>query len=130
MKLSGGTFDYADKKERLSEVSRELENPAVWEDQQNAQALGRERAKLDAVVSDLDKLATGISETAGLLEMALAENDTETLVEIDKDLTTLTKSVEGMEFRRMFSGEMDQSNAFISIQAGSGGTEAQDWADM
>ena len=75
-------------------------------------------------------MATGVSEAADLFELALAEEDTDTLLEIDKDLTALTATVEDMEFRRMFSGELDQANAFISIQAGSGGTEAQDWAEM
>ena len=114
----------------MSEVVRDLEDPAVWEDQQRAQSLGRERSRLNSAVSELDALATGLAEAGDLFELAMAEEDAETLIEIENDLGRLNATVENLEFRRMFSGELDQANAFISIQAGSGGTEAQDWAEM
>jgi len=82
------------------------------------------------VVEVLDKLETGLSDSEELLEMAVEENDEGTLEEVVSDLDTQEASLEQLEFQRMFSGEMDANNAFLDIQAGSGGTEAQDWAEM
>ncbi len=81
-------------------------------------------------MENLDRLAGGVAENAELLEMAAEEEDTATATAIDKEARLLESEVERMEFRRMFSGEMDAANAFVDIQAGSGGTEAQDWAEM
>lgn len=126
----GGIFDYAAKKERLEEVDRELENPEVWSDPENAQALGKERSALEAVVSGLDELTTGIDETGELLELAIEESDAGTLADLGDEIDRIEAGVARLEFRRMFSHEMDPGNAFLDIQAGSGGTEAQDWAEM
>ena len=130
MKRSGGIFDYDQRCEDLEEVSRELEDPDIWNDPEKAQALGQKRAQLEAVVLTIKKLDTGISDAQDLLEMADAEDDAETVAAVDKDLNVFQEEVETLEFRRMFSGEMDPNNAFLDIQAGSGGTEAQDWAEM
>ena len=111
-------------------MSRELEDPKVWEDSERAQNLGRERAQLEDVVRGLDQLSDGLSDAAGLLEMATEEGDEVTLAEIVSDVEGLGAHVERLEFRRMFAGEMDPSNAFLDIAAGAGGTEAQDWAEM
>ena len=126
----GGIFDYEVKKERLEEVLGELEDPAVWNEPDRAQALGRERSSLEDVVLGLDQLTSGLADSADLLEMAVEEGDEETVDSIADDVESYTKQVETLEFRRMFSGEMDANNAFLDIQAGSGGTEAQDWAEM
>jgi len=126
----GGIFDYEVKKERLEEVLGELEDPAVWNEPDRAQALGRERSSLEDVVLGLDQLTSGLADGADLLEMAVEEGDEETVDSIADDVESYTKQVETLEFRRMFSGEMDANNAFLDIQAGSGGTEAQDWAEM
>ena len=126
----GGIFDYEFKKERLEEVLGELEDPAVWNEPDRAQALGRERSSLEDVVLGLDQLTSGLADGADLLEMAVEEGDAETVDSITDDVESYTKQVETLEFRRMFSGEMDANNAFLDIQAGSGGTEAQDWAEM
>ncbi len=127
---SGGIFDYANRKDRLAEVELELAEPDVWNDPDRAQALGKERAALEAVVNTIDDLEQGIADNADLLEMAREENDEDTLQSIVADLDRLQARLAALEFRRMFSGEMDASNAFLDIQAGSGGTEAQDWANM
>ena len=126
----GGIFDYEVKKERLEEVLGELEDPAVWNEPERAQALGRERSSIEDVVLGLDQLTSGLADGADLLEMAVEEGDEETVDSIADDVESYTKQVETLEFRRMFSGEMDANNAFLDIQAGSGGTEAQDWAEM
>jgi peptide chain release factor 2 len=127
---SGGIFDYAGKKDRLEEVNRELENPDIWSDPANAQALGRERAVLEGIVTTLGQVDNSLEDNAGLLEMAAEEEDEETLAAVVADLARIRTEVESMEFKRMFSGEMDDRPCYLDIQAGSGGTEAQDWAEM
>lgn len=107
-----------------------MAEPSVWEDPERAQALGRERASLEDIVQTIDSLEAGTRDAGDLLEMAAVEDDAATVAEIEADVTGLLRLLEKLEFRRMFSGEMDASNAFLDIQAGSGGTEAQDWAEM
>jgi len=126
----GGIFDYAGRKERLSEVELELGEPAVWDNPERAQALGQERSALARIVETLDALTRGTADLMELLELAAADNDTDTLQELGGELGVLVVRLEQLEFRRMFSGEADGNDAFLDIQAGSGGTEAQDWADM
>ena len=108
----------------------QLENPSIWNDPAEAQKLGEERARLEKTVGTLDELENGIQDNLELVDLAGEERDTTALAEIEKDLTGLRESLERLEFRRMFSGEVDQANSFLDIQAGSGGTEAQDWAQM
>ena len=126
----GGFFEYDNKKERLEEVSRELEDPAVWTKPERAQELGRERAKLTADTSEIDRTTKGIADAAELLELAESEGDEGAARDIDTDAQRLESDVRRLELKRMFHGEMDSHNAFLDIQAGAGGTEAQDWAQM
>jgi len=114
----------------LEEVSRELEDPDVWSDQARAEALGRERASLEAIVDLLANVASNLADSAELLDMAEAENDAPTLAEVVADVARVRADIERLEFQRMFSGSADASNAFVDIQSGAGGTEAQDWAEM
>ncbi|WP_139172997.1 peptide chain release factor 2 [Marinobacter sp. AC-23] len=125
-----GYLDYDQRSERLVEVEREMEMPTVWDDPERAQALGKERSDLDLIVSTIDNLTTGLADAESLLEMAVDEDDADTVTEIESDLEALDSELEKLEFRRMFSGEMDANSAYLEIQAGSGGTEAQDWANM
>jgi peptide chain release factor 2 len=127
---SGGFFDYDAKRERLEEVERELENPDVWNDPARAQTLGRERSLLDKTVNGIRDLLDGLVGALELLELAEAEDDEDTALAVVADLEQYAGRVEKLEFQRMFSGEMDSANAFVDIQAGAGGTEAQDWAEM
>lgn len=128
--FSGGIFDYETRKERLTEVELELGDSAIWNDPEKAQALGRERASLETIVNTIDNLDKGIADARELLDMAVEENDEGTVDEIRAEVEKLESQLAVLEFRRMFSGEMDPNNAFLDIQAGSGGTEAQDWAEM
>lgn len=128
--LLGGIFDFDVKSERLAEVLRELENPEIWNNPQQAQALGKERGQLEAIVNTVTELKIGLNDVAQLLEMAVAEADEEAVETIIEDLAGFEKQVIGLEFKRMFSGEMDSKHAFLDIQSGSGGTESQDWAAM
>ena len=128
--VSGGIFDYETKKERLTEVELELGESSVWDKPEYAQALGKERSNLEAVVATIEKMDSGIAEVAELLMLAQEESDEELFDAAGKDLEALQTSLGKLEFRRMFSGEMDEASAYLDIQAGSGGTEAQDWAEM
>ncbi len=127
---SGGIFDYSEKRDRLVEVERELEDPDVWSEPERAQALGKERAQLEGVVKTIEILDSGLDETTELLDMAVDEQDQETITDLSEEAKRLELELDKLEFKRMFSGEMDINNAFLDIQAGSGGTEAQDWAEM
>jgi peptide chain release factor 2 len=129
-KCLGGIFDYEARLERLDEVSLELEDPNVWNDPEKAQALGKEKSQLDLVVSTIDEMESGTESAKELLEMAEMEDDQETVDEVVVDLDVLGEKLERLEFQRMFSGEMDPNNAYLEIQSGSGGTEAQDWANI
>ena len=126
----GGIFDFDAKQSRLAEVSRELENPDVWSDAKRAQDLGREKKQLDAVVNLLGELGRRLADAQELFELARAEGDDDTLRSIERDVDEAGKAVAALEFRRMFSDPLDPNNCFVDIQAGSGGTEAQDWARM
>jgi peptide chain release factor 2 len=126
----GGFFDYDSKKERLEEVVGELEQPDVWNNPDRAQELGRERARLIADLEQLDGAGAALSNATELLEMAEAEDDAASIGDIEKELPQLESRVRALEFRRMFRGEMDSHSAYLDIQAGAGGTEAQDWAQM
>lgn len=126
----GGIFDYDTKSEKLQEVQRELENPDVWNDAERAQALGKERVALEKVVTNLDRITEELTSQQELLEMAEAEDDEETANSVIEDLATTQAAIEKLEFARMFSGEMDPNNCYLDIQSGSGGTEAQDWANI
>ncbi|WP_330927013.1 peptide chain release factor 2 [Candidatus Sororendozoicomonas aggregata] len=125
-----GYLDYANKCERLQEVEREMEDPAIWNNPDNAQSLGKERSELEAVVQTIDTLTEGLQDADELLVLSVEEADEEGLQGVIEELDGLSASLEVLEFRRMFSGEMDPNNAYLDIQAGSGGTEAQDWANM
>jgi peptide chain release factor 2 len=126
----GGIFDFDVKSERLVEVLRELENPKIWDNPEQAQALGKERGRLEVIVNTITELERGLTDAEELLLMAVDENDEETVDTVVDDLAHFEKRVADLEFRRMFSGEMDANNAFLDVQSGSGGTEAQDWASM
>ncbi|WP_026146899.1 peptide chain release factor 2 [Methylomonas sp. MK1] len=123
-------LDFENKSERLVEVLRELEDPAIWNKPEQAQAMGKERAMLEGIVNTIIELEQGLSDAEELLLMAVEENDEETVDTVALDLEEYEKKVAALEFQRMFSGEMDANNAFLDVQSGSGGTEAQDWASM
>lgn len=129
-KHCGGIFDFDSKQERLIEVERELEQSDVWQHPEKAQNLGRERAQLEAIVNRLTQLSQGITEAIELLQIAKQEGDDAILADIQQEANTFQGIVEKLEFERMFAGKMDPNNAYLDIQAGSGGTEAQDWAEM
>jgi len=102
----------------------------VWNEPEIAQELGRERSSLEVVVKTIEGLDTGVADARELLDMAVEEDDADTVSDVESDMSDLETQLAKLEFRRMFSGPMDTNNAFLEIQSGSGGTEAQDWAEM
>ena len=102
----------------------------MWNDNKRAQELGRERKTLESLVGTFDRLENGLRDAKELFEIAKSEKDDATLISVESDAQSLESTVADMEFRRMFSNPLDANNCFLDIQAGSGGTEAQDWAQM
>jgi peptide chain release factor 2 len=128
LSICGGIFDFDVKAERLAAVVKALEDPGVWTDPKRAQELGKERKQLEGVVGTLTGLDARLKDSGELFELARTEGDDATLVAVAQDVDALERAVGEMEFRRMFHNPMDPNPCFIDIQAGSGGTEAQDWA--
>ena len=126
----GGIFDYDAKAERLHVVNAELENPDIWNDPQHAQDLGREKKSLEKVVESLREIEQSLKDAHDLYELASEDDDDATLQAIEEDIDAVGAKLEELEFRRMFSNPADPLNCFMDIQAGAGGTEAQDWASM
>lgn len=127
---SGGIFDFDTKAERLQVVNLELEDPNIWNDPEKAQSLSKEKKSLEDVVLVLSELEQSIRDSKDLYELAVEDSDDSTLIAIEEDSKQYLETIEGLEFRRMFSQPADPLNCFIDIQSGAGGTEAQDWASM
>lgn len=109
---------------------RELEDPSVWNNPENAQSLGKEKSQLETIVATIDELESGCESANEILEMAEMDADQEMVDEVVLECDRLGALIDKLEFQRMFSGEMDANNCYLEIQSGSGGTEAQDWANM
>lgn len=128
--LLGGIFDLQSKQERLEEVNGLLEDPKLWDDPAKAQELGKERQTLSAVVSRFKELYQGLEDVLTLDEMAREENSEELIAETVSEVERLEGELVKLELERMFSGPNDNDPCYMDIQSGSGGTEAQDWAEM
>jgi peptide chain release factor 2 len=126
----GGIFDVDVKERRLEEIGRALEDPKVWDDQKRAQELGKEKKNAESIVQKMRDLESAVRDSGELFEMARSDGDDATLISIESDVARTEKQVVDLEFQRMFNNPLDPNNCFIEIQAGAGGTEAQDWASM
>ncbi|MDP1606600.1 MAG: peptide chain release factor 2 [Rhodocyclaceae bacterium] len=123
-------LDFAAKSEKLAELNQLMEDPGIWKDAERAQALGKEKKSLEAVVGTLQGVSNTLADAQELFDLAKEENDEDTLLAVETDLAAVEAKVADLEFRRMFSNPADPNNCFIDIQAGAGGTEACDWASM
>ncbi|RUA05560.1 MAG: peptide chain release factor 2 [Gammaproteobacteria bacterium] len=119
-----------EKRARLEEVLLEMENPDVWSNQEIALALGKEKSTLENICTVFDQSNAVLEDATELLDMAQSENDEDTANSLMIDLQTCETAIERLEFQRMFNGELDANSAYLDVQSGSGGTEAQDWAEM
>ena len=126
----GGIFDVDRKQRRLEEVNREVENPALWDDPKRAQEISKEQKLLEDLVGSFKRLTSGINDAKELFAMALSEDDADGAELIAQEVEGYKHDVEKPEFKRMFNRPNDSANCYIEIQAGAGGTEAQDWASM
>jgi len=126
----GGIFDLDQKKQKIKDVTDQQQDPKTWEDHALTQKIGKEKKLLESVVDQAEYLESQITDNAELFELASIENDDVTLQTLDLEITRLEDIVNDIDFKRMFSNPMDSNNCFIDFQSGSGGTEAQDWANM
>ena len=111
-------------------MNAELEQPEIWNTPEKAQALGKERASLELVVNTIKALDQGIEDVEGLIELAVEAEDIDTFQEAQAEADQLEEKLAKLEFQRMFSGAHDAADCYVDLQAGSGGTEAQDWTEM
>lgn len=102
----------------------------MWNEPEKAQALGKERVALEGVVNTIHTLNQGLEDVEGLLDLAIEAEDEGTFHEAVAELDELEQQLAKLEFRRMFSGQHDAADCYVDLQAGSGGTEAQDWTEM
>jgi peptide chain release factor 2 len=123
-------LDLDEKQGRLEEVLLEMENPDIWSNPDEAQALGQEKSKLESICRTFEQANAVLEDAKELLDMAQSEDDEETANSVIEDLDDIETAIKKLEFERMFSGELDANSAYLDIQSGSGGTEAQDWAEM
>ena len=114
----------------MIEKKQELEDETIWQDIAKSSAINKKIAMLEKKINDFDTISTKTDELISLWELACDEAEIDLLESISSDIQKLDKQVSISEFERMFTEPMDENNAFLDIQAGSGGTEAQDWAEM
>ena len=126
----GGIFDIEAKQERLEEVNLELENPELWNDPERATKISKEKSQLDNVIGVITALDDKLEDAKAMIDLAVEADDATLFADVQAELDEAEAKVADLEFKRMFSGEMDGNNCYVDIQSGSGGTEAQDWAEM
>ncbi len=126
----GGRFDVETKTEELRELNARIEDPALWDDQAEAQRLMQERARVEKVLNEHKQAVSDLDDAVTLFEMGAEEGDRDSQIEGVETLDTVQTQIETLELAQMLGGETDAESAFVDINAGSGGTEAQDWAEM
>ena len=126
----GGTFDVDNKEKEIIEIENQLLDKEIWSDIEKSAGLNKRKTFLEKSLTTYKDSLNKLTDNKLLLDMALEEDDQITIKQISEEILEIKPSIENLEFTKMFSGKMDESNAFVDIQSGSGGTEAQDWADM
>ena len=126
----GGTFDVDSKEKEILEIENQLLEKEIWSDIEKSTDLNKRKTFLEKSLAIYKDSLNKLSDNKLLLDMALEEDDQTTIKQISDEILEIKPSIENLEFTKMFSGKMESSNAFVDIQSGSGGTEAQDWADM
>ncbi len=126
----GGIFDYAGKVEKLDELDAATGDPTLWDDPARAQAATREQASLKHVIGELDRAARANEDARAMYELGREAEDEDTLREGWANIEHAEAIIAKLEFRRMLSGEHDAKDAMMSINAGAGGVDSQDWAEM
>lgn len=129
-KSCGGIFDLDKKEKRLKELDVEAQNPDVWQNHKEMQRINQEKISLEKIINDWKSLYQKVSDALVLLEMAREENDEGSFSEIKTELEAIKKSFGSLELKCFLKDESDIKNSYLSINAGAGGTEACDWANM
>ena len=133
MKLShssGGVFDWDVAKSRLDELNALSEDPDLWSDASKAQKLMQERTQLENNINDVEGLESSVNDYVELIEMAEAEGDDDILKEAEQGIQRLAKKSARLRLESLLCGEADNNDLYLQVNAGAGGTEAQDWAEM
>ncbi len=130
MKIYEVIFDIERKKERVKELEEKTHEPSFWDDQQLAQKTLQEIKNHREMIERFEKVSKMSKDLSDIIELAEVEEDVSFLPEIEKELQIYQKEIEELEFQNMLSGKDDAKNAILTIHAGAGGTEAQDWAEM
>jgi len=128
--LFGGIFDFDNLVMKEEELTQDLEEPELWKSPEKAAEINKELSKISQKISQIKKISTFIEDSKELIQLAQEDDDQETISQIEEEANIIEKALADLEFKRMFSGKLDLNNAFLDVQAGSGGTEAQDWAEM
>lgn len=127
---SGGVFDIDGLRQRFEELAAECARPDLWEDRENAQKVNREKTRLEDELSFYDQLARDLDDAEALLELADEADDDDARREVIARSDEVESALEDAELRQLLGGEHDASNAILSVNAGAGGTDACDWAEM
>lgn len=127
---SGGIFDLDKKKKRLDELAIQAENPAIWEKPAEMQKMNKEKSLLEKAVGEFDGFTGRLNDAKVLLEMAEEAHDEASFLEVKNEVTALEKYGQELELKRVLNGELDGNSTYLSINAGAGGTESCDWAEM
>jgi peptide chain release factor 2 len=130
MRNSGGMFDLSGMKNRVEELTKIMESPDFWNDQDQAAKLNREQKKTLSKINKWKNLEEEIDDAEVMLELAEEEKDEDSLAEAEQMIEDLKPKLANMKLEQMLSGPYDDSDCFLSINAGAGGTEAQDWTDI
>ena len=126
----GGIFDLSGKRTRIEELERAVSDPALWEDREQAEGILREKRQLERELAFFDETDRMLSDASVMLELATEERDPNAIEEASAGVRELAERIEEAEIRRLLHGEHDQNSAIVSINAGAGGTDSCDWAEM
>ena len=130
MKISEVIFDIEDDQKRLQEIEQQITKEGFWDNPEENKSILKKRSSLSNRIEKYSKLANDLEENQILLDLAVEESDDETLAEVSRQISDLDQRIGGLSLELMLAGEDDAKNAIVSINAGAGGTEAQDWAEM
>ena len=128
--IKENVFKIIEKEQRLTVIESELLKEEVWSDLELSQKLSKEKTVIEKTLTSYNNVANKLSDCEVLLDLSEEENDDSSIEDISQDLEDIKSALEELEFSRMFTNKMDPASAYIEIQSGSGGTEAQDWAEM
>jgi peptide chain release factor 2 len=129
-RICWSVFDFAAKQQKVTNLEQQSAAPTFWDDSEAAQATLKELSGLRDEITPWIDLSKRIEEAELLLELAEEADDADTLAEVEAELAAIQSRLADLEFKLVLSGPYDRRNAFLSVHAGTGGTEAQDWAEM